>query len=120
MKEANHWYLLWMLGWLVSRPAAQLMMRDDRIVLTSFTAFCSYLTFSKKASRIGYFPESPTKPPVLREIMSRLVTVSRSLGHKWTIIAGDQATYGLATVIRSKHKMNFVRLFFNWWISSST
>ena len=84
MKEANHWYLLWMLGRLATRPTAQLMMIDEQDVLSSFTVFCSSLTLPKKASRIGYLPlipELPTKPPVLREMMSRLVAASKSLDH---------------------------------------
>jgi hypothetical protein len=34
--------------------------------------------------------------------MANLVKVNQALGHEWTIIAGDQATYELATAIRQK------------------
>ena len=36
--------------------------------------------------------------------MKRLVKASQTLGNEWTIIAGDQATYELARVIRDKNQ----------------
>jgi uncharacterized protein YueI len=42
----------------------------------------------------------------MKEEMSKLVKIAQHLGHEWTLITGDQATYELGTVIRNKFAIN--------------
>ena len=78
--------------------------------LPSFPAFCSRFSPKKPRSRIGYLPlipQCPTDPSVVKEEMIRLVNLTYALGHEYTIIAGDPATFELAYVVREKSKQLF-------------
>ncbi len=65
---------------------------DDEMTTPDFPSFCTLVSPTKTASRVGYLPltpESPTKPDVLKETMLNLVKSNQALGHEWTIIAGN-------------------------------
>jgi len=103
---ANNLLLLWKSCRLVTTSNLIDLPVDDGIRFPGFPAFCGRLSDHQKGNIIGYLPlipESQTSPGVLKEEMLRLVRLSRALGHEWTIITGDQATYELATVLRQKH-----------------
>ena len=49
---------------------------------------------------------------VLKEEMTRIATTSATLGNKYTMITGDQATYALALAIRNKDEHMFCNMIF--------
>ena len=66
-----------------------------------------------RSSKIAYLPLiplSPTYSAVLEEKMIRIATTTATLGNKYTIIPGDQATYEIALAIRNKDEHMFCNL----------
>ncbi len=103
---ASNLLLIWKLCRLSITTGLPELSIDEGAMHPGYPEFCARLSEQKKANKIGYLPlipESPTSPAVLKEEMSRIVKTSHALGHEWTILTGDQATYELATVLRQKH-----------------
>jgi hypothetical protein len=99
---ADNLLLLWQLGRL---QESNLWDTDDSHALPNFSAFCARMSQKQPASVLGYLPlipESPTKAAVLKGVMENIGKINSTLGHEWTVIAGDQATYELASAIRKK------------------
>ena len=87
-----------------------MISRKYGVGLPGFPAFCARLCPEYRSSKIAYLPLiplSPTDPSVLKEEMIRIATTSATLGNKYTIITGDQATYELALAIRNKDEHMF-------------
>lgn len=78
---------MWKLGRLARTSDLIDVSVDDGVGLPGFPAFCAGLADKQKTNKIGYL----------------FVKISHALGHQWTIITGDQATYQLATVHRQKY-----------------
>ena len=87
--------LVWRLGRYVRES---LVYVDGQLEYgVGLPSFCARLCPEHRSSKIAYLPLiplSPTDPAVLKE--------EDSLGNKYTIITGDQATYELALAIRNK------------------
>ena len=104
---ANDLLLIWKVARISSVSPTVLDIARPEETMPGFSAFCSRVLPLKEASKIGYFPllpDTPTNAIVLQEQMKRLIKASQTLGNEWIIIAGDQATYELARVIRDKNQ----------------
>ena len=89
--------------------------------LPGFPAFCAHLCPEHISSKIAYhplIPSSPTDPAVLKEEMTRIATTSATLGNKYTMITGDQATYALALAIRNKDEHMFCNMILLYGVST--
>ena len=104
-----------LLVWRLGRSVRESLVYVDGqleygVGLPGFPAFCARLCPEHRSSKIAYLPLiplSPTDPSVLKEEMIRIATTSATLGNKYTIITGDQATYELALAIRNKDEHMF-------------
>ena len=101
--SADDLLLMWQLGRLQTSQVWDTEIDQSQVALPNFNAFCARMSKKKLASHLGYLPltpASPTNPAVLKNVMEIIVKTNNALGHEWTIIAGDQATYELASAIR--------------------
>ena len=79
---------------------------DDNIVIPKFSAFCANISENEKGDHIGYLqlvPSSPTKPAVVKTMMSQLMKITRSVEMDYTIITCDLAVYEIAYALRQNH-----------------
>lgn len=103
--------LLGRIGRILATSQLLSMLDEEELrELPGFSAFSAQLSIPREASEIGYLSliaASPTNPGVMKEEMNRIVKISKTLGDKYMVITGDQATYELARTIRDKHSAQF-------------
>lgn len=108
---ANDILILWRIGRTITTSQLLSVPNEEELRgLPGLSAFCAGVSTHHAASNIGYLfliPASPTDPAIMTDEMDRLVKISKSLGDKYTVITGDQATYELARTIRDKHPEQF-------------